>query len=170
MVRKLLIGCVLLFGWSLVGQAQWSLRNNLLYDAALTPNLSGEVRVKPKWTLALNLGFSPFETGTNSTRRWRHVLVMPEARYWFCEAYSHHFLSVNAVYSHYNVAKLDLPLYCGEYGVIDRAPAEDSARWYKDIHKALAAHGIGRALWSYKEMDFGIMGQHYAEIRQAVLA
>lgn len=111
MVRKLLIGCMFLCGWLLPSQAQWSVRNNLLYDAALTPNLSGEVRIKPKWTLALNLGFSPFETGTSSTRRWRHVMVMPEARYWFCEAYSHHFLSVNGVYSHYNASKLDLPLY-----------------------------------------------------------
>ncbi|MCR5253531.1 MAG: glycoside hydrolase family 5 protein [Treponema sp.] len=65
--------------------------------------------------------------------------------------------------------QLDLPLYCGEYGVIDRAPAEDSLRWYKDIHKALEAHKIGRALWSYKKMDFGIMDEHYSGIRDEVL-
>lgn len=65
--------------------------------------------------------------------------------------------------------RLDLPLYCGEYGVIDRAPAEDSGRWYKDIHKALESHGIGRALWSYKEMDFGITGEHYSDILEDIL-
>ena len=65
--------------------------------------------------------------------------------------------------------RLDLPLYCGEYGVIDRAPAEDSGRWYKDIHKALESHGIGRALWSYKEMDFGIIGEHYSDILEDIL-
>lgn len=92
-------------------RAQVSLKNNLLYDAALTPNLGLEVRVAPKWTVALGAGLSPFELGDNSTRRWRHLLVMPEARYWFCEAYARHLISVNAVYSHFNAANLDLPLY-----------------------------------------------------------
>ena len=95
----------------LKGQAQWSIKNNLLYDAALSFNAGAEYRLQPQWTVALNVGYSPFETGTNTTRRWRHVLVMPEMRYWFCEAYAGHFLSVNTVYSHYNAAKLDLPLY-----------------------------------------------------------
>ena len=104
-----------LLGATYKAHAQVSLKNNLLYDAALTPNASVEVRVKPKWTVALNAGFSPFKIGESSTRRWRHLLVMPEARYWFCEAYSHHFLSVNAVYSHYNIAKLDLPLYSSKH-------------------------------------------------------
>ena len=87
------------------------MKNNILYDAALTFNGGIETRVSPQWTLALNVGFSPFETGTETTRRWRHILVMPDARYWFCKEYSHHFLSANAVYSHFNAAKLDLPLY-----------------------------------------------------------
>ncbi|MCQ2521228.1 MAG: glycoside hydrolase family 5 protein [Lachnospiraceae bacterium] len=46
-------------------------------------------------------------------------------------------------------------LYCGEYGVIDKASDEDANRWFDDIHAAFEELGIGRALWSYKEMDFG---------------
>lgn len=111
MLRKAFLFVIILLSWPFAGRAQWSLKNNLLYDAALTPNLGVEARFSQKWTGALNLGFSPFETGTNSTRRWRHLLVMPEARYWFCEAYSHHFLSANAVYSHFNASRLDLPIY-----------------------------------------------------------
>lgn len=97
----------------LSASAQWSLKNNLLYDAALSFNAGVEKNVgnRHRWTLALGAGFSPFETSASSERRWRHLLVMPEARYWFCEAYSHHFLSVNALYSHYNASQLDLPLY-----------------------------------------------------------
>ncbi len=49
------------------------------------------------------------------------------------------------------------PLYCGEYGVIDRAPAESSARWHRDFVGLLREHGIGRAVWSYKQMDFGLV-------------
>lgn len=100
----------------LTASAQLSIKNNLLYDAALTPNLGLEWRLGDKWTMGVSAGFSPFELGTDTERRWRHLLVMPEVRYWFCERYSHHFLSVNAVYSHFNAAKLDLPLYgTGDY-------------------------------------------------------
>lgn len=58
----------------------------------------------------------------------------------------------------------DLPLYCGEYGVIDRAPLPDTLRWMKDIHDSFEKFGIGRALWNYKDKDFGLMDRHYAPI------
>lgn len=47
-------------------------------------------------------------------------------------------------------------LYCGEYGVIDRATPEDALKWYRAICKTFDKYGIGRAAWSYKEMDFGL--------------
>ena len=50
----------------------------------------------------------------------------------------------------------DVPLYCGEYGVIDRATPEQTLAWYKDINAAFKKCGIGRAAWNYKLMDFGI--------------
>lgn len=50
----------------------------------------------------------------------------------------------------------DVMLYCGEYGVIELAPAVSAANWYKDIHAVLDKYGIGRAMWSYKGMDFGL--------------
>ncbi|MBO6239948.1 MAG: cellulase family glycosylhydrolase [Butyrivibrio sp.] len=50
----------------------------------------------------------------------------------------------------------DVMLYCGEYGVIDRATPEDALKWYTDICGCFDKYGIGRAAWSYKEMDFGL--------------
>lgn len=47
-------------------------------------------------------------------------------------------------------------LYCGEYGVIDRAAPEVALAWFKDIHAAFEKFGIGRAAWNYKQMDFGL--------------
>ena len=61
------------------------------------------------------------------------------------------------------------PLYCGEYGVIDQAPAGSTLRWLRDITSVMDRHGIGRALWTYKEMDFGITGPHYEPIRDEML-
>ena len=60
--------------------------------------------------------------------------------------------------------KYDVPLYCGEYGVIDRADPDSTLRWIKDINKTFEHYGIGRALWSYKKMDFGLIDDHYKPI------
>ena len=59
-----------------------------------------------------------------------------------------------------------VPLYCGEYGVIDLADSQDAIRWLKDIHTVMDRHGIGRALWNYKEKDFGFAGEKFAQIRE----
>ena len=60
--------------------------------------------------------------------------------------------------------KNDVPLYCGEYGVIDLADPLSTLRWIKDINFCFNEYGIGRAIWSYKEMNFGIIGPHYLPI------
>ncbi len=53
-------------------------------------------------------------------------------------------------------AERNIPLYCGEYGVIDLADTESTLRWAADICSVFDRHGIGRAYWNYKEKDFGI--------------
>lgn len=68
-------------------------------------------------------------------------------------------LIIEAVQSAENA---DVPLYCGEYGVIDRADINDTAIWFEDIHSVFEKYGIARAAWTYKGIDFGINGSHYA--------
>jgi len=64
----------------------------------------------------------------------------------------------------------DAMLYCGEYGVINQAPVDSTLNWYRDIHEVFEKYGIGRAAWSYKEMDFGITENHYESIREDLIA
>jgi len=52
----------------------------------------------------------------------------------------------------------NIPLYCGEYGVIDRATPEDTIRWLDDIHSVFEKYEIGRAYWNWKEKDYDIAG------------
>ena len=63
----------------------------------------------------------------------------------------------------------DVPLYCGEYGVIDLADPSETLKWYRCIHEVFERHHIGRAMWSYKEMDFGLVDAHYDPIRKELL-
>lgn len=57
----------------------------------------------------------------------------------------------------------DVPLYCGEYGVIDQAEISDTAMWFEDIHSVFEKYGIARAAWTYKGINFGINGEHYSQ-------
>lgn len=66
--------------------------------------------------------------------------------------------------------KCDVPLYCGEYGVIDLADNDSKLRWLRDIHTAFSRHSIGRALWNYKEKDFGLMDDSFREIKDQFIA
>ena len=54
-------------------------------------------------------------------------------------------------------ANTDRPLYCGEFGVYERAPIDSALRWQRDFIGLLRENHIGRAVWSYKQMGFGLV-------------
>lgn len=51
----------------------------------------------------------------------------------------------------------NVPLYCGEYGVIKFCDSESAVYYFKAIHEAFEELGIARAAWLYKENHFGIL-------------
>ncbi len=60
-------------------------------------------------------------------------------------------------------------VYCGEYGVIDKTSLSSALNWYSDMHSVFEEHGIGRAAWTYKGIDFGITDEHYSGIRDKLI-
>ena len=64
----------------------------------------------------------------------------------------------------------NVPLYCGEYGVIDNARPEDALVWFRAIHAAFEKCGIGRAAWSYRQMDFGLSDPRMDAVRPGLLS
>jgi len=83
--------------------------NNLLYDATLTPNLRVGVRLSPHWSLGLTGGYRPWPTNDSETKKWKHLLVSPDLRYWTDSVNVHHFFGINPVYVHYNFSGVKLP-------------------------------------------------------------
>ena len=86
-----------------------TISNNLLYDAALTPNLRVGLRLAPHWSTGLTAGYRPWPTSDEKSRKWRHLLLSPDLRYWTDSVNVHHFFGVNLIYSHYNAAELHFP-------------------------------------------------------------
>ncbi|MCQ2248971.1 MAG: glycoside hydrolase family 5 protein [Treponema sp.] len=65
--------------------------------------------------------------------------------------------------------KMDTFIYCVEYGVIDRADNSSTLQWLMQIHEAFEKYNIGRALWTYKGMDYGLCDQRFEGLREMVL-
>lgn len=57
----------------------------------------------------------------------------------------------------------DVPLYCGEYGVIEAADIDGTLNWFRDVESVLNKYEIGRAAWTYKSIDFGLTDAHYSK-------
>ncbi|MBR5799508.1 MAG: glycoside hydrolase family 5 protein [Lachnospiraceae bacterium] len=66
-------------------------------------------------------------------------------------------------------AENNTSLYCGEYGVIDVVSPEDALEWFKTIYTVFDKYKIARAVWSYKEMDFGISDARLDSVREEIL-
>lgn len=49
-----------------------------------------------------------------------------------------------------------LPLHCGEFGVVDKAPFDVRAAWYREVIALFDELGIGWSNWDYKG-EFGIV-------------
>jgi hypothetical protein len=50
--------------------------------------------------------------------------------------------------------KYNKELYCGEYGAIDKADLQSRMNYTRDTNTLFEKYKFGRALWSYKRMDF----------------
>lgn len=52
---------------------------------------------------------------------------------------------------------LELPLYCGEFGVISKSPRDAKMAWYRDMVAIFEKHNVAYANWNYKAGSFGIV-------------
>ena len=84
-----------------------AIKSNVPYLATGNLNLGMEVGLSPKLTLNVNYGINPFVFGDN--KKWRHWMVQPEIRYWFCERFYGHFMGLHVGAGEYNLNKIKIP-------------------------------------------------------------
>ena len=107
-MKKILFRMAMVFvGMMLATQLQAqkvAVKTNLLYDATATINAGIEFGLAPKWTLDVSGNFNGWTMSHD--RKWKHWMVQPEARYWFCDRFAGHFLGFHALGGQYNVGHL----------------------------------------------------------------
>lgn len=104
--REVIISLGLLCSLCVYGQKA-ALKTNLIADATTTINLAAEIGLKPKTTLDIYVNYNPWSLGNN--KLFKHILLQPEYRFWFCERFSGSFVGVHAHAGIFNVGGIDMP-------------------------------------------------------------
>lgn len=85
-----------------------AVKTNFAYWATATPNVGVEFALGKKNTLEIGGGLNPFTFSDN--KKFKHWLVQPELRYWFCERFNGHFVGLHAHGAQFNVGGWDIPV------------------------------------------------------------
>ncbi len=141
---------------------RWALKTNLLFDVTTTMNLGFEVRLSRKWTMEVTGSYNPWSWPDN--RKWKIILVQPEARLWLCDPFAGHFLGVHAHWAHYNIGNLPFgSLRDNRYqGDLAGAGISYGYSWYLGRRWALEATiGVGYTYLWYQRFDQEVCGNCY---------
>lgn len=115
-MRKLiLIAAAMLLALPISAQ-KLAVKNNLIYDAALTPNLALEIGLSEKMTLDLTGGYNWYELDKDKNKMFKHWLAQPELRFWTCEKFNGFFWGVHLHGGQFNIANTRMP-----FGMFDFA-------------------------------------------------
>ena len=79
------------------------IKTNFVGDGFLSPNLGIEFGLAPKWTMDITGQVNFWDV---NDQKWKHWLVQPEFRYWFCERFAGNFLAFHAIGGEYNFARI----------------------------------------------------------------
>lgn len=157
---RYLIAILFVFAVSSHAKAQdFAVKTNLLGDAMGSLNLGIEGRLTERWTMDLSGHLDPWTR--KDGQLWRHSFVQPEARWWFCDAFSGHFLGIHAHGGIFNVGGVDSSL--GTFLTNDFSVLRDS-RYQGWFAGAGVSYGYALILGRHWNLEFEV-GAGYAYTR-----
>lgn len=134
-----------------------AVKSNLFYDLTTTPNLGVEVRFAPKWTADLSANYNPF--AFSNDKKWKHWMLQPELRYWFCEAFNRHFVGAHLLGGVFNTGNVNAPSFLSIF------PTDKGYRFEGEYFGAGLAYGYHHILsprWSLEySLGLGWMQADY---------
>lgn len=161
-----------------------SIRNNLLYDASGTPNLGVEYPLGKHISIGANFGFKSWPRFLfwdteykENTRHWKHLLAVPEFRYYLDQVYDGWFAGADLIYTHYNVGNVKFPL--GLYPEVQDHRVQGDFiggglfmgySWWIGSHWRIEAEaGVGFGLAAQDKFECDHCGTRLGEERKPVL-
>lgn len=99
-IKTAILICSICFCTAAWGQ-DVAVKTNTLWWGSATPNLAFEIGWGPKNSLEIAGGWNPWTYKDN--KKWKHWLVQPEYRWWFCERFARSFVGVHLHGGEFNV-------------------------------------------------------------------
>ncbi|GHV49428.1 hypothetical protein FACS1894181_08340 [Bacteroidia bacterium] len=193
---------------------------NLGLEAAVAPKWTIELPFNynpwqfPKDRLVLAPGATPsnpvfeYENGGTGTdvslaktrtveRKFKHWMIQPEARYWFCEKFNGHFMGLHFLAAGYNIGGINTFGIGGLYGmgdvkdekyIFNTTTGSDKLdyryegvaygggisygyHWILNTHWSIEATvGVGYIYQDYKKYDCPVCGKHTDTVQQGRVA
>lgn len=111
MKRFLYLFCVVLLSSFLEVRSQtFALKTDLLNWGAASLNIEPELKIAKRSTVTLGVSWNPWTfKEAEKNMKWKHLLVQPEYRYWFCNVFEGHFLGIHPFYARFNAGNINLP-------------------------------------------------------------
>ena len=107
-IRLLLFLSLMVSGCLNVGAQRFLLRNSLLYDATLTPNIGAEWRTDTVWSVTMSAGLNAWDIDGDTNKKWRHLMLAPGLRRYNNGRHVSYW-ALDAMYSHFNVGNTRIP-------------------------------------------------------------
>ena len=85
-----------------------AVKTNILSLATTTFNIGVEVLVGEKITIDFPIYYNAWTFKDN--KKWRHLMIKPEVRWWKHEAFNRSFIGAHLIYTRYNIGNVRLPL------------------------------------------------------------
>jgi hypothetical protein len=113
-----LIAFFLMVGAATTRAQNFAVKTNLLYDATATVNAGLELGLAPKWTLDVSGNLNSWSKDEHT--KWKHWMLQPEARYWFCDRFSRHFIGAHLIGGAFNFGNIhnDLSFLGTDFSVL----------------------------------------------------
>lgn len=98
---------------------EYAVKTNVLAEASATLNLGVEIGVAPKWTVDISGSYNAWSK--NESVKWKHLLIQPEARYWFCDRFSRHFVGAHLIGGAFNLGRVrnDIQILGTDFSVLN---------------------------------------------------
>lgn len=159
-LTRYLIALLFAFAVSIQAKAQdIAVKTNVLGDAMGSLNLGIEGRLADRWTMDLSGHLDPWTRKDGALTR--HAFLQPEARWWFCDTFSGHFLGLHAHGGIFNASMLLDSRYQGWFAGVGLAYGYDlilSRHWNLEFEI-----GAGYAYTRYDQFECDVCGATLAE-------
>ena len=149
------------------------IKSNIVYAAALTPNIAVELPIKKNFSVELSSTYNAWDMKGNV--KWKNLVLMSEFRYWPKKNMQGRFYGLNVNWAKYNIGGIPMPYFAeADYYRYDGWTAgvgvSAGYMWYLSRHWSFEANiGLGVNYTSYDKYLQPVCGAYWGSFKNILI-